>query len=245
MPESNDQITPDGGAASEHTSTTQDAAAAPQREADPVLLDSVEFARRALHDVTDDDSVGAFVGHSVDDDHTVTLQFANTLDGYPGWFWTVTLARVDDGGPTILESELMPGDSALLAPDWVPWSERLAEYRAQQEDATREAVEADDAASDDEDSDDDDGDETRRHLHAGDVDGVDVDEFDHDEDAEADSAEESRVDDGDQDDADQDDSDDSTNDDSDDETESSDEAHRGSRRGGARGRRRSRGRRRN
>ncbi|WP_167132289.1 DUF3027 domain-containing protein [Paramicrobacterium chengjingii] len=239
MPESNDEITPDDGAASEHTSTTRDAAVAPQREADPVLLDSVEFARGALHDVTDDDSVGAFVGHSVDDDNTVTLQFANTLDGYPGWFWTVTLARVDGGEPTILESELMPGDSALLAPDWVPWSERLAEYRAQQEDATREAAEADDAASDDDDSDDDDDDdETRRHLHAGDVDGVDVDEFDHD-DAEAESAEDSRVDDGDQDDADQDDSEDDSTDDG------SDEAHRGSRRGGARGRRRSRGRRRN
>ena len=32
----------------------------------------------------------------------------------------------------MLETELMPGDGALLAPDWVPWADRLEEYKAAQ-----------------------------------------------------------------------------------------------------------------
>ncbi len=62
----------------------------------------------------------------------VSLRFENLLAGYPGWFWTVSLARLDDDEPTVLEVELLPGDGALLAPDWVPWAERLADYQAAQ-----------------------------------------------------------------------------------------------------------------
>ena len=62
-----------------------------------------------------------------------------------------TIARVDDGEPTVLETELMPGEAALLAPEWVPWSERLADYRAAQDAAAaaaREAAEAEGSADD-------------------------------------------------------------------------------------------------
>jgi len=111
-------------------------------EPDAVLLESVDLARRALLEVTAPETVGSVVGHVVDDEHVLTLLFASDLAGYPGWRWSVTLARVEGAEPTVLETELMPGDAALLAPEWVPWSVRLAEYRAAQEAAAAAAAEA-------------------------------------------------------------------------------------------------------
>ena len=53
-------------------------------------------------------------------------RFATTSPGYVGWSWTVTLSRVPRGRTaTVSEVELLPGDGAVLAPAWVPWSERL------------------------------------------------------------------------------------------------------------------------
>jgi len=136
--------------------------------ADEVLLASVDMARRALLEVTPPETVGSVVGHVAEGEHVLTLHFAADLAGYPGWHWSATIARVDDGEPTVLETELMPGESALLAPEWVPWSERLADYRAAQDviaAAAREAAEAEGSADDelldgddfdDEDLDDDD-----------------------------------------------------------------------------------------
>ncbi|MDF2573426.1 MAG: hypothetical protein K0S05_338 [Agromyces sp.] len=100
---------------------------APAPVADAVLLAAVDLARRALLEVTRPETVGSVVGHLVEDEHVLTLLFASDLSGYPGWHWSVTIARVEGAEPTVLETELMPGDAALLAPEWVPWSERLEE----------------------------------------------------------------------------------------------------------------------
>jgi hypothetical protein len=55
-----------------------------------------------------------------------THSFASRLPGYVGWHWAVTLAHVPgDEHVTVDEVVLLPGDSALLAPAWVPWHERL------------------------------------------------------------------------------------------------------------------------
>ncbi|KQZ11545.1 hypothetical protein ASD23_00250 [Agromyces sp. Root1464] len=198
--------------------------------ADEVLLSSVDLARRALLEVTAPETVGSVVGHLVEGEHVLTLLFASDLSGYPGWHWSVTLSRFDDTAePTVLETELMPGESALLAPDWVPWSERLADYRAAQEAIA--AASADDEADDDE-ADDDDG---------GAVDGDEVDEDDHDDDEhdvddefdgididalgavgdESDDDDES--DDGDDDESDEDESDDDESDDESDDDDSDDD----------------------
>jgi hypothetical protein len=61
----------------------------------------------------------------------------------------VSVADLPGEAPSVLEVELMPGDGALLAPDWVPWSERLEEYRAAQAAAAAESAEADDETDDD------------------------------------------------------------------------------------------------
>jgi hypothetical protein len=117
--------------------------------ADEGLLAAHDLARTALLEITPESTIGPVVGHDVEGEHVVSLLFECTLLGYPGWNWTVSLARVDgDAEPVVLEAELLPGDHALLAPDWVPWSERLAEYQAAQE-AARAAGAADGDASED------------------------------------------------------------------------------------------------
>lgn len=174
-------------------------------DADARLIGAHDLALAALHEITPASTVGPAAGYFVEDDGSVSLRFENRLPGYPGWYWTVTVARVDAAEPTVLEAELMPTDGALLAPEWVPWAERLAEYRAHQvelaeqaaldaadagESVDADAVAVDDAgdADDDfdedldddelDDDDDDDDPSESRTLHAGDLDGVDIDELD-------------------------------------------------------------------
>jgi hypothetical protein len=112
-----------------------------------------QVARDALAEITAAGTFGDLISETAEDDGVYTMLFAATMGGYPGWHWTVSLAEVPGDGPTVLETELMPGEGALLAPDWVPWSQRLEEYRA----AQAAAGEPDETASlegDDEDDDD-------------------------------------------------------------------------------------------
>jgi hypothetical protein len=142
-----------------------------------------ELARRALTEITPDETIGA-EADPVDDEPGVTsVRFATLLPGYPGWHWTVSVAHLDGEEPSVLEAELMPGDGALLAPDWVPWADRLAEMKAQEAhdgDEDDDESEDDDEDSDD-DSDDEDEDESDDEhgsiVHGGDVDGVDIDDL--------------------------------------------------------------------
>ncbi|WP_350349320.1 DUF3027 domain-containing protein [Agromyces sp. G08B096] len=138
-----------------------------QPVADEVLLGSVALAQRALLENTPPETVGSVIGHIAEDEHVLTLLFAADLPGYRGWHWSVTIARVEGAEPTVLETELMPGEQALLAPEWVPWSERLAEYRAAQEQAAAEASERGDEDEGDVDDLDDDA--------LGDADGYEGD----------------------------------------------------------------------
>ncbi|MBT1683697.1 DUF3027 domain-containing protein [Curtobacterium flaccumfaciens] len=158
--------------------------------------DYTDLAREALLEVTPESTVGAPVGTVDEGDGVVSVLFANRLPGYPGWRWTVSVAKVGDDEPTVLEVELMPGDGSLVAPEWVPWSERLAEYRAAQE---HEGEDAADEDPDDEDSDDEDYDDESDE---------DDDESDDDEDSDEDD---------DYDDSDDDEDDDESDDDDDDE----------------------------
>jgi hypothetical protein len=164
MPEHDDDMTTtdESGAQATVTDATDapEPTAEPESTAEPAvpdaeLLAAVDLARAALLEITPADTVGEPAGSIVEGDRLLSLLFANTMPGYPGWFWTVTLARVDDAAPTVLEAELMPGEGALLSPEWLPWSDRLAGIEADQE-AERIAAESDD---EDEDEDEDDDDE--------------------------------------------------------------------------------------
>lgn len=195
-----------------------DLSAAAEVAVDARLIEAHDLALAALHEITPASTVGAPAGYTLEDDGAVSLRFANTMPGYPNWFWTVSVAAVEGAEPTVLEAELLPGEGALLAPEWVPWAERLAEYQAAQaalaaeqgdaeaSDALDDADEADDVDDlDDLDAADFDEDGSPI-LHAGDVDGVDIDELD--EDAEDDDDE---------------DDDDEAGDDSDDDEDEADE----------------------
>jgi hypothetical protein len=217
---------------------------------DPELLGARDLALAALREITEEKTIGEAAGYRQEPGGALSLRFANRMVGYPGWFWTVTLARVEGSAPTVLEAELMPGDGALLAPEWTPWAERLAEYHAHQAELDQEALAAqasgdesgdsdDDDAEDDSDDDlDDDIDDLDAAdfdedgspiLHSGDVDGVDIDNFsddaesdddDDDDDDDADSDDESDEDDE----SDDDDSDDEESDDEDDSDDDDDDS---------------------
>lgn len=94
---------------------------------DAVLNAAVELARTAAQEVADQPSdVGDHLGPVLDADRVVSHRFAATMRGYRGWHWTVTVARVPRGrSVTVSEVELLPGDDAILAPEWVPWADRL------------------------------------------------------------------------------------------------------------------------
>lgn len=208
-------------------------------EADARLVEAHDLALAALREFTPASTIGPAAGYIAEEDGSVSLRFENRLAGYPGWYWTVTVARVDDEEPTVLEAELLPGDGALLAPEWVPWAERLAEYRAHQAELADAAaaatggddgdrtdgaadVELDDVLDDELDEDDD---EASDILHAGDLDGVDIDELD--DSASDDELDDSASDDAEDDDADVDDADeddDAEDDDAEDEDEDADDA---------------------
>ncbi len=150
-----------------------------------------ELARGALREITPADTVGAFFGETDEGNGAVSVLFESAQPGYPGWKWTVSIADVDGQEPTVLEAELMPGQGSLLAPDWVPWSDRLADYKAAQEVADGSSDSDDDDDDDDHDDDDDDHDDDDDDdddllgndvLHGGDLDGVDIDESGADDD---------------------------------------------------------------
>jgi hypothetical protein len=126
-------------------------------DADPVLLAAVDLARAALLEITPASTVGAVVGHTTHDEHVLSLHFASLMPGYPDWRWTATLSRVDaESEPNVLETELLPGEGAVLAPEWTPWSDRLEDYKLAQEHlALAVDDDDDDDTDDDEDVDDD------------------------------------------------------------------------------------------
>jgi hypothetical protein len=144
------------------------------------LTDAQKFALSALLEVQPPSTVGEFVSETDEGDSVVTYRFATTLEGYPGWNWAIAVAHLPESPPTIVESELLPAEGALLAPDWVPWSDRMDDYRAAQLALGEVASESDD---DDDDDDDDEDAFGSDNLHGGDLDGVDIDEIDDASDA--------------------------------------------------------------
>ena len=91
------------------------------------LFGAADFARAAaLEDAKNEKYVGSQISVESDEDHVATYLFEAFLPGYVGWRWAVTVAKVDaKSSPTICDVVLLPGADALLAPDWIPYSERI------------------------------------------------------------------------------------------------------------------------
>ncbi len=115
-------------------------------------LTNLAFAREAAIAAAPKKTVGDFVEVIDEGDNTLTFLFESKQKGYVGWRWSVTIFQ-GESAPTVSEVLLMPGSDSLVAPKWIPWSERLADYKALQLELEAQAA-LDAAGDDDEDSDD-------------------------------------------------------------------------------------------
>jgi hypothetical protein len=102
------------------------AATTRSRTPDRLCAEAVEFARHAAVAAAGATAVGEHLGLDVEGDRVVTHYFATTEKAYRGWRWAVTVTRAARAKQVTLdETVLLPGPEALIAPEWVPWSERL------------------------------------------------------------------------------------------------------------------------
>ena len=92
--------------------------------ADP--FGAADLARSAaLEDAKNPNYVGELISIDSDDDHLASYLFGASLPGYVGWRWAVTIAKIDGGSPTICDVVLLPGPDSILAPEWIPYSNRI------------------------------------------------------------------------------------------------------------------------
>ncbi|WP_082501698.1 DUF3027 domain-containing protein [Williamsia sp. Leaf354] len=95
------------------------------------LIAAVDIAREAV-EASGEGAVGDHIEAVVEGDCTVSHYFAADITGYRGWVWCSVLATCppidagDDIDITVSEIALLPGSDALTAPQWVPWSQRIA-----------------------------------------------------------------------------------------------------------------------
>jgi len=102
------------------------AATTRSRTPDRLCAEAVDLARAAAEEAAAPGVVGEHVGLESEGDRVVTHFFECKELGYRGWRWAVTVARASRAKfVTLDEVVLLPGPDALLAPEWVPWSERL------------------------------------------------------------------------------------------------------------------------
>lgn len=96
------------------------------RTPDRLCAEAVELAREAAAEAARPGTVGEHMGVVAEGDRVVTHLFECVEPGYRGWRWAVTVTRASRAkAVTLDETVLLPGPDALLAPEWVPWSERL------------------------------------------------------------------------------------------------------------------------
>ncbi len=91
-----------------------------------VLTGAVDQARAAVVEFSGADAVGDYLGVSYEDPSAATHRFLAHLPGYIGWQWAAVVAAYPGADQaTISEVVLVPGPTSLLAPDWVPWDQRV------------------------------------------------------------------------------------------------------------------------
>ena len=88
--------------------------------------DALALALAAAQEMEGAERVGEHEGFDVDGERVVTHYFTCLNKAYTGWRWAVTVARASRSKvATVDDVVLLPGSTAILAPEWVPWSERL------------------------------------------------------------------------------------------------------------------------
>ncbi len=96
------------------------------REPDQACAEAVDLARDAVVAIVGAAQVGDHLGVQAEGERIVTHLFDCADPAYAGWRWAVTVVRAPRAKVvTVDETVLLPGPGALLAPDWVPWHDRL------------------------------------------------------------------------------------------------------------------------
>jgi len=96
------------------------------REPDQACAEAVDLARDAVTGIVGAAAVGGHLAVQAEGERVVTHLFECADQAYAGWRWAVTVTRAPRSKVvTVSETVLLPGPGALLAPDWVPWHDRL------------------------------------------------------------------------------------------------------------------------
>ena len=91
-------------------------------------FDAQDQARAAvLADAGDPKVVGDYLSVDFDSDgRMASYLFEAFLPGYRGWRWVVTVTKLDKKSePTVCDVVLLPGPDSLLAPEWIPYIDRI------------------------------------------------------------------------------------------------------------------------
>lgn len=98
---------------------------------DKVLGGAIEIARAAAQDEAGPyqrvgDHLGVWPVEAGGGGKGAVHAFAALDPAYVGWYWAVEVVRVPRSKvATVDDVVLLPGGEAILAPEWVPWAERL------------------------------------------------------------------------------------------------------------------------
>jgi hypothetical protein len=114
---------------------------------DAFLAGAVDTARTALEGITAAADIGRHLAAKSEGDRLVTHLFESKLAGYVGWQWYAVVTRNSRSKVvTVSELGLLPSEDSILAPEWVPWAERVRpEDEQQQEPEATEAEESEPA----------------------------------------------------------------------------------------------------
>ncbi len=117
---------------------------------DAVLAASVDVARTAIEGIAKASEIGEHLAARTEGDRLVTHLFESKLPGYVGWQWYAVLTRNSRSKVvTVSELGLLPSEDSILAPEWVPWAERVRPEDAQAEDAQTDDLQTGGVQTDD------------------------------------------------------------------------------------------------
>ncbi|MDQ0679950.1 hypothetical protein QFZ30_003332 [Arthrobacter pascens] len=115
---------------------------------DAFLAAAVDVARNAIEGITAASDIGRHLAAKSEGDRLVTHLFESKLPGYLGWQWYAVLTRNSRSkAVTVNELGLLPSEDSILAPEWVPWAERVRPEDAQETAAEGQHAAAPDARS--------------------------------------------------------------------------------------------------
>lgn len=93
---------------------------------DAFLAAAVDVARAAIEGIAPAEQIGRHLAAKSEGDRLVTHLFESKLAGYGGWQWYAVLTRNSRSKVvTVDELGLLPSEDSILAPEWIPWAERV------------------------------------------------------------------------------------------------------------------------